>query len=85
MPVTRGDVDQRDVNQPVALLWPSLSTGHEMWRDQVPVLRENGWRTIVIDPAGQGRNVGPSRGFTMDECVEAALQVLDGEPATKTC
>lgn len=81
IPTTLGPIyadDQGSVSQPVALLWPSLFTDHQMWRDQVPILRESGWRTIVIDPPGHGRSVGPGRDFTMDECAEAALQVLDG-------
>jgi 3-oxoadipate enol-lactonase len=69
--------DQGNVNEPVALLWPSLFTDHGMWRHQIPALREAGWRTLALDPPGQGRSKGVGRAFTMDECAEAAFQVLD--------
>jgi 3-oxoadipate enol-lactonase len=69
--------DQGEPDQPTALLWPSLFTDHRMWRHQIAPLREAGWRTLALDPPGHGRSLGPGRGFTMDECAEAAIQVLD--------
>ena len=50
-----------------------------MWRNQVPALRGAGWRTLVLDPPGHGQSVGPGRSFTMDECADAALQLLDAK------
>jgi 3-oxoadipate enol-lactonase len=70
--------DQGETDAPAALLWPSLFTDHHMWDSQVAALRSVGWRTIAVDPPGHGRSPGPGRGFTMDECAEAALAVLDG-------
>ena len=70
--------DQGASNEPVALLWPSLFSDHTMWRNQLPVLHGAGWRTLAVDPPGHGQSVGPGRSFTMDECADAALQVLDG-------
>ena len=64
-------------DQPTALLWPSLFTDHRMWRHQIASLHDAGWRTLALDPPGHGRSPGPGRGFTMDECAQAALQVLD--------
>jgi 3-oxoadipate enol-lactonase len=64
-------------DEPAALLWPSMFTDHHMWHNQIAALREHGWRTLALDPPGHGRSPGPSRTFTMDECAEAALQVLD--------
>jgi 3-oxoadipate enol-lactonase len=65
--------------QPAALLWPSLFTDHTMWRYQIPALQASGFRTLALDPPGHGRSRGPERVFTLDECAEAALQVLDAE------
>ncbi|WP_346731957.1 alpha/beta fold hydrolase, partial [Sphingomonas sp. GC_Shp_2] len=71
-------VDERgSPDQPVALLWPSLFTDHKMWRGQVPALHASGWRTLALDPPGHGRSPYPGRGFTMEECADAAVQVLD--------
>ena len=69
--------DQGRPDEPTALLWPSLFTDHRMWRHQIAPLRAAGWRTLALDPPGQGRSPGPGRGFTMDECAQAAVQVLD--------
>src|SRR5215469_14326060 len=68
---------QGQPDEPTALLWPSLFTDHRMWRHQIGPLREAGWRTLALDPPGHGRSPGPGRGFTMDECAQAAVQVLD--------
>jgi 3-oxoadipate enol-lactonase len=69
--------DRGEPDEPTALLWPSLFTDHRMWRHQIAPVREAGWRTLALDPPGHGRSPGPGRGFTMDECAEAAMQVLD--------
>ena len=69
--------DQGEPGQPTALLWPSLFTDHRMWRHQIAPLREAGFQTLALDPPGHGLSPGPGRGFTMDECAQAAIQVLD--------
>ena len=69
--------DQGQPDEPAALLWPSLFADHHLWRHQIAPMREAGWRTLALDPPGQGRSPGPGRGFTMDECAQAAVQVLD--------
>lgn len=68
---------QGNPDEPTALLWPSLFTDHRMWRHQIAPLRAAGWRTVALDPPGQGQSPGPGRDFTMDECATAAVQVLD--------
>lgn len=80
VPTILGDLyvdDQGNNDARVALLWPSLFTDHSMWRSQIVALRGAGWRTLALDPPGHGLSKGLDRGFTMDECAEAALQLLD--------
>jgi 3-oxoadipate enol-lactonase len=80
VPTILGDfyVDIRGkVDNPIALLWPSLFTDHTMWCNQIPGLDAAGWRTIAVDPPGHGQSRGVDRAFTMEECAKAALQVLD--------
>jgi 3-oxoadipate enol-lactonase len=74
---------QGNADNPVAVLWPSLFTDHRMWRNQVAALREAGWRTLALDPPGHGESAGPGRSFTMDECAEAVIQVLDAMSVRK--
>lgn len=73
--------DQGDVGQPVALLWPSLFSDHRMWDAQIGPLRAAGWRTLALDPPGHGGSPGPGRSFTMDECTEVVLTLIDTLPA----
>jgi 3-oxoadipate enol-lactonase len=80
VPTILGDLyvdDQGNADEAVALLWPSLFTDHGMWRYQIPALRAAGWRTVALDPPGHGGSKGLDRDFTMDECADAALEVLD--------
>lgn len=69
--------DQGERDQPTVLLWPSLFTDHRMWCHQIGPLHEAGWRTLALDPPGHGRSPGPGRGFTMDECAQAAIEILN--------
>ncbi|MEU1443997.1 alpha/beta fold hydrolase [Streptomyces mirabilis] len=70
--------DAGPADGPVALLWPSLySDGDTSWGAQLAGLHALGWRTLLVDPPGTGGSAPASRRFTMEECGEAALQVLD--------
>ncbi len=77
--------DEGKPDQPVALLWPSLFTDHRMWHHQISALHDIGWRTLALDPPGHAQSSGPGRSFTMDECAQAAIQILhatgDNAPA----
>jgi 3-oxoadipate enol-lactonase len=70
--------DAGPVQGPVALLWPSLfSDGYTSWGVQLPGLHALGWRTLLVDPPGTGDSPPARRRFTMEDCAQAALQVLD--------
>ncbi|MEU9175191.1 alpha/beta hydrolase [Streptomyces sp. NPDC048420] len=63
---------------PVAFLWPSLfSDGATSWGAQLDGLHALGWRTLLVDPPGTAASAPAWRRFTMEECGEAALRVLD--------
>ena len=70
--------DAGPVGGPTTLLWPSLfSDGQTSWGMQLAALHELEWRTLLIDPPGTGGSPSATRVFTMDECAEAAIRVLD--------
>lgn len=70
--------DSGPVWGPAALLWPSLFTdGQTSWGAQLSGLHDRGWRTLLVDPPGTGRTPSAPRVFTMEECAEAAIQILD--------
>lgn len=81
VPTTLGPLHVQDAGPadgPVALLWPSLySDGDTSWGAQLDGLHALGWRTLLVDPPGTGGSAPASRRFTMEECGEAALRVLD--------
>lgn len=58
------------------VLWHSLLCDGGMWRAQIDALAGRA-RVINVDAPGHGRSA-PSKGpYTMDDCVAAALDVLD--------
>lgn len=58
------------------VLWPSLLTDGSMWRFQHGPLRER-FQTITIDPPGHGRSAHVARGFSLEDCADAAREVLE--------
>ncbi len=58
------------------VLWPSLLTDGSMWRFQHGPLRER-VRTITIDPPGHGRSAHVRRAFRLEDCADAAREVLE--------
>lgn len=70
--------DAGPVSGPAALLWPSLFTdGQTSWGAHLSGLHDLGWRTLLVDPPGTGRTAAAPRVFTMEECAEAAVEILD--------
>ena len=62
---------------PAALLWHSLFADGRSWDGVVPALAAR--RTChVVDGPGHGASPGPDRRFTLEECADAAVAVLDG-------
>lgn len=68
-------VEVRGEGDPL-VLWPSLLTDGSMWRFQIPALAER-FRTITIDPPGHGRSAPVRRAFALEDCADAAREVLD--------
>jgi len=68
-------VDDRGVGPPV-LLWPSLLCDGTIFREQKEELARD-HRLLTVDPPGHGRSEPAGRMFTLDDCAQAALEVLD--------
>ncbi|MFE9320671.1 alpha/beta fold hydrolase [Nocardia sp. NPDC052278] len=87
VPTTLGSLavhDSGPADGDVALLWPSLfSDGQTSWGGQLAGLHELGWRTLLVEPPGTGSSAPASRLFTMEECAEAAIQILDAACADR--
>lgn len=60
------------------VLWPSFLTDGGMWRYVAPVLAER-HRVLTIDPPGHGRSARIERRFTLEECAEAVVDLLDAQ------
>lgn len=76
--------DGGPLDGPAALLWPSLFTdGQTSWGKQLSGLQSLGWRTLLVDPPGTGGTAPALRVFTMEQCAEAALDVLDAAGVAK--
>jgi len=71
-------VEQRDAHLPgtPVVFWHSLLCDGGMWRAQVDALTGRA-RTVVIDAPGHGRSAPTQAPYDMNDCVEAALSVLD--------
>lgn len=68
-------VEEHGEGEPL-LLWHSLLCEGGMWRFQVPALAER-YRVINLDAPGHGRSAPIRRPFTLEECAEAAREVMD--------
>lgn len=81
VPTVLGRIHTQDAGPeegPVALLWPSLFTdGPTSWGQQISGLHHRGWRTVLVDPPGTGHTAAAAQEFTMEQCAQAAVQILD--------
>ena len=58
------------------VLWPSLLMDRTLWDAQVAALSTR-WMTVAIDPPGHGASSPLTRTFTLDECADCLVEVLD--------
>jgi 3-oxoadipate enol-lactonase len=65
---------------PVAF-WPCLLGDGGIWHAQVRALASSA-RTIVVDGPGHGRSAPPPGAFTLEQCADAWIEVLDAVGAT---
>lgn len=61
---------------PELVLWHSLLCDGGMWRHQVAALEQH-YRIVNIDAPGHGRSGPVRRRYTMDECVQVSVGLLD--------
>ncbi|MGZ8777315.1 MAG: alpha/beta fold hydrolase [Mycobacterium sp.] len=64
---------------PAIVCTHSFLFDRHMWRHQVPVLVDRGWRVVAIDMRGHGHS-GPSREpFSVYDVMDDVLAILDAE------
>ncbi|MBI3726520.1 alpha/beta fold hydrolase [bacterium] len=61
---------------PAVLLWHSLLCDSSMWRAQASAL-ERDHRLLLVDGPGHGRSSPPPGKFTLEDCADALVSVLD--------
>lgn len=58
------------------LFWPSLLMDRRLWDPQVAAL-SGSFRTVAIDPPGHGESEHLDRTFTLAECADVVVELLD--------
>jgi pimeloyl-ACP methyl ester carboxylesterase len=58
------------------VFWHSLFVDRRSWRSQRDALADR-FRPVLIDGPGHGQSGHPDRRYSMDECADAALTVID--------
>jgi 3-oxoadipate enol-lactonase len=61
----------------IMVLWPSLLMAGFMFDEQIEHFNSKGFRTVLIDPPGQGNSDEVNTHFDMYECAVCVIQVLD--------
>ena len=71
---------------PAVLLLHSLGTSHELWDEQMPVLRKS-FRVIRYDMRGHGKSSASTGELTIERLSRDAMAVLDaaGAPSAAIC
>lgn len=67
--------------RPTAVLWHSLFVDERTWDRVVPDLSKDR-RLVIITGPGHGASGDPAKRYTMQDCAEAALSVLDTSGVT---
>ena len=71
-----------DGDGPPAVLWHSLFVDSGSWSRMRPLLRDER-RMIVVDGPGHGQSSTPPPTFTLDDCAQAAVEVMDAVGASE--
>jgi 3-oxoadipate enol-lactonase len=61
---------------PAIVLWPSIMMDADMFAAQVSALSKN-HRVIAIDPPGHGESAALDRQFSLNECGDAVVTILE--------
>jgi len=84
IPTTVGKlcVEDRGSGKIAVVLWHSLLCDGSMWRHQTADL-ERDHRVLVVEGPGHGRSERAPRPFTLDDCADALVQILDAHALEK--
>jgi pimeloyl-ACP methyl ester carboxylesterase len=80
--VGRLKVAVRGNQGPTAVLWHSLFVDERSWNGMLPRLADRR-RLVVITGPGHGASTDPGHRYTLRECAEAAVEVLNALPVTE--
>ena len=71
-----GIPSRMDASAQVLVFWPAVLADHRIYNKQVAALRER-HRLILIDGPGHGASGAPTGSFSMAQCADAVVEVLD--------
>ena len=61
---------------PAILLWPSMLMDSDMFSAQIEALSKH-YRVLAVDPPGQGKSGAVGTRFSLNDCGDSAIAVLD--------